>query len=245
VAAPAGSREDLARRAEQDRLPALAPEAHARVVVWGDSFATTWQPLGLAIAHAQHSGSRLLNLQGCPPLLGLQVKDFRHIVDPAECLAHNRDALQIARAADTVVLAFYWQRYTGSGRDPEVEDDLRATLQGLRGVRQVLVLAPTPVMRDAVPRCIRAGVDCGISRMSFELEARPLRALLARASAGLANVRVVDPSPELCSLARCTGLRDGVALYSDDHHVSGTAARAFSAHWVAANATGKPNPASP
>lgn len=208
-----GSAEVMASLAEADVVPDPVEQKGARVAVWGDSYARTWLPLAGRLGSAA-----MLSETGCPPLIGFVVETYR----AEACKAFNTAAVARLQGMDVVILAFNWQRYAGDIRGP-----LTTTLGELSGVRRVIVIAPTPVMQDDLPKCIRAGAECGTSRMTFELEARPLRAILTEAMTGRPNVEVIDPTDSLCTLTRCPGIKDGVALYSDKSHLTRTAVERY------------------
>ena len=180
----------------------------ARTVVWGDSMAYAWMPAFPGAAEATRDA--------CAPLVGYLRPDPKrsHFL----CRAHN--AAAAALHADTFVLAANWPTYPGI--------DLGPTLDAI-GDRHVLVIGPTPHMRESVPRCIRRHAEraCAVTRVEFAASIAPILAKLRAAAAGRPNVQVVDVTDYFCDEVTCPPVLHGVPMYWDSHHVSRTAARAF------------------
>lgn len=217
-------RRTFASLTAKDILPTPEEISNPPVVVWGDSYAISWLPLGWAV-NGGRRGVVVIQEGGCAPLLGYAVDN--HLRD--KCIAHNKASVARLRGSDTVILAFYWQIHPDLNR---LESALESTLKELApSVRRVIIIAPTPEMTDLVPKCILLDRECGVSRDSFELGAKPMRAMLYRGVAKYQNVSVVDPTEYLCTEAFCPGIRKGVSLYRDDHHLTGSAAIEV-AQWV-------------
>ncbi len=186
----------------------------ATVGIWGDSMAFAWTPLALA----NDPKAAIFTRDACDPLIGyLPADPF-----PADVQCREFNALAAAEAAklDTVILAAWWPEDASLAV-------LGATLDGLRSVRRVVILGPSPHMREVVPKCIRQGADCGVTRSAFDAQAAPVLARLRTLAASRKNVEVVDVTDHFCTATRCPPVRDGVALYWDTHHVTATAARTF------------------
>lgn len=98
-------------------------------------------------------------------------------------------------------------------------------------VRRIVVIGPTPEMRDDVTKCIEAGLDCDASRADFEAAATTARAVMADL-AKLPKVEVVDPVDWLCNKTTCPATRDGEPLYWDMHHVTRPMAAKFAASYL-------------
>jgi peptidoglycan/LPS O-acetylase OafA/YrhL len=187
---------------------AIKCKANGRVLVWGDSMAYAWMP---AFPHAAQA-----TRDACPPLIGALPPDPK----PGDYKCRDFNAkVASSVSADTVVLVAWWAN-TWHG-------DLNVTLDALKG-RHVIILGPTPTMRDDLPKCIRRNLDCGISRAEFDAQAQPILAALRQAAKGRPDVEVIDLASHFCDDSRCPMSRDGAALYWDSHHVSATAARKFS-----------------
>ena len=105
---------------------------------------------------------------------------------------------------------------------------LRRTLEAVSAkVRHVVLIGPTPELRDTVPRCIRkrAETECALPRATFDRRAAPILASLREAADGLQNVTVVDVTDYFCTVTACPPVKDGIPLYWDSHHPTATAAR--------------------
>jgi hypothetical protein len=191
----------------------LAPVAFdcpmdAKTVVWGDSMAFAWMPAFPGAAEATRDA--------CAPLVGY----LRPEPKRSHLLCRDHNAATAALSADKFVLAANWSSY------PSI--DLRSTLDAL-GDRQVLVIGPTPHMREKVPRCIRRHAEraCALTRAEFVAVAEPILAKLRAAAAGRPNVQVIDVTDYFCDADSCPPVRNGVPMYWDTHHVSTTAAEGF------------------
>lgn len=203
------------------------------VAIWGDSFALSWQPVAWALADRSNAAALTFSTDGCPPLLQFDATPTEKS-DDEPCALRNTQAIAALSSFDTIVLAANWARYTPAlteeRRAPQRETvrvALRQTLAGLAGVREVVLLAPTPVLRDNLPKCLRLGADCSITREQHETASAATRAMLMAEAARYPNVRVLDPSDYLCGSLNCPGVRDGVALYLDQTHVTHSAAEQY------------------
>jgi SGNH domain (fused to AT3 domains) len=204
----------------------------ARIVLWGDSMAMAWQPFVDALGQQARQSAIDYSRDACGPFLGYVPSS--PFPGDIKCRNWNAQVLEHAKQADTVILVGMWRPYfTGdvSGRRAA----LHATLVALAAVPHVVILGPTPEMRDLVPRCIRAGnVDaCAISRTQFDTDTTHILADLRAAAAGITNVHVVDMADFFCTTATCPAMKDGYALYWDSHHVSYTAAKAYARRYTA------------
>lgn len=209
----------LAVRAERDRPslachssstdPATPKCAPGRMVMWGDSMAYAWSPImaGKGVSLSRGSCGPFLGFTGAHPTKhNLACRDF------------NAAMAEKVKDADTVVLVAYW-----SAGNPS----LRPTLSAVANVRRVVILGPTPTMRDWVPRCIRQHADCSITRAAFDAHARPILVNLRGLAAEYPNVEVIDLTDYLCTATRCEAVRGGVPVYWDTHHVTASVARAY------------------
>lgn len=191
-----------------ETMPFKCPP-HSRTLVWGDSMAWSWLP---AFPDASD-----VSMDSCPPFLGYLPQT--HPVD-LQCRAHN--AAVAALSADTVYLVARWSGYGGP-------DPLAPTLDALVKVPHVLIIGPTPEMRDVVPKCIRqqAEAACAITRAEFDAQAGPILAHLRKLAAGHPNVEVIDVTDRFCTATTCPPVLNGMPLYWDSHHITQTAARSF------------------
>lgn len=111
---------------------------------------------------------------------------------------------------------------------------LRRTLGELDrlGIR-VLLVAPVPEPYFNAAHCVhrRSPENCVFSRDRVEARrAATLTALIA-ASAGFANVRMVDPIDHFCDRERCYVYRDGGLMYGDTDHMTARMSRQLRASW--------------
>ena len=208
---------DPASRAEADR-PRMACHAmffetvqvkcpsDSRTAVWGDSMAYAWMPAFPGAAqHTRDACAPLLTpLPDNPSRKDLACRDFRAL------------RVEAAGRYDTLVLAARWQSMDG----------LAETLAAVAGkVDRVLILGPTPEMRDRVPVCLDNPDACAIPRAQFDERAAPILAAMHEVAAAYPNVVVIDLTDQFCTETTCPPVLDGVPLYWDTHHISSTAAR--------------------
>jgi peptidoglycan/LPS O-acetylase OafA/YrhL len=180
------------------------------VIVWGDSMAWAWSPLG------DVGNSR----DACPPLLGFP--EGKGTVDRS-CRAFTEAALVQAQRAHRVILAAAWLSYPREA----VEKGLDATLSRLH---DVTIIGPTPVLRDAMKRCLRYGVEaCAVPRAEFAAQAAPMQALLRKVAAKH-GARYVEPMDRFCTATVCPAVLHGKPLYWDDRHVSMSAVKQLRGH---------------
>jgi peptidoglycan/LPS O-acetylase OafA/YrhL len=201
-----------------------------KVVIVGDSYAWSWEPLALAIA-----GDDLPVVPfargACAPVAGVGVF-VENAIESKRCAQHNARMLAYieANGADTLILAGRWPKH--------FNDDGNAA----RGVRnfvqraaphagRILIVGPTPEMRDDMRRCIPLGADCSIARAEFETGAARARREIAKLDA-MPDVDVIDAAAWLCDARTCRDREDGHPLYRDANHVSDWGARAFAEHYV-------------
>ena len=181
----------------------------SRTVLWGDSMGYAWSPAFPDASQATRDA--------CPPFVDYLPADPK----PADlkCLSHNASVASLP--ADTFILVARWTVHP--------DFDLAPTFEALKG-RKVIVLGPSPEMRDQVPKCIQqhAESQCGLTRAEFDARATPILAKLAKLAARYPNVHIVDVSDYFCSETACPPVKDGVPMYWDTNHVSSAAARAFS-----------------
>lgn len=195
------------------------------IVLWGDSMALAWQPLGAELARRRGQVAIGLSRQYCQPVLDAGI---------ADCRTWNAGVADVARAARIVVLAGRWARPCCSSE--EFAAGLERSLAALEGIELVIVLGPTPILPKHVPQCIEQGAPeaCDLSREAFERQGAAMAALLRGVVARHANARYLDLSPWFCDATHCPAMRDGLALYWDASHVSSTAATRFAPEILAA-----------
>jgi peptidoglycan/LPS O-acetylase OafA/YrhL len=201
-----------------------------RVAVWGDSFGTVWQPLAWAIAEKLNLSAADYTRYGCPAF----VSDFasKTLYRDGVCHEYNLNVVEKIKGFDTLVIGTRWD-FRSIAID---EEGIRATLNMVSPlVRKVYVLGPTPVMRDRLPKCIRANKleACAIPRSEFDRKSEPIRAVLKALSSKYKNVEYIELADFLCTPAQCFPVKDGVALYYDDSHISYSAAKKFTIDFIA------------
>jgi hypothetical protein len=215
------------------------PEAGPRLAIWGDSHALAWRPFAQVLAQADGQRVQPITMDACPPLAGSSRPHPRSPRQREMCDRRNQFALHALAepgAFDRVVLVARWAVHAGT---PAERDRLRArleaTLDPLAGLTEVIVIAAVPELQHPAPVCIASGLtgECAVPRARFEEVAVPLRTMLRELAATRPNLTIVDPSAFFCDAERCRVVRDGYALFWDDDHVSGSAARAFAASYLA------------
>ena len=94
------------------------------------------------------------------------------------------------------------------------------------GVR-VLVLAPNPETVYSAPLCIglRRGAHCDVPRIVSETLVNEATATLADVVARHPNTRLAQLMDFFCNAETCYVMRNGAILYTDENHISATAAR--------------------
>lgn len=183
------------------------PRTHT--IVWGDSIAWSWLP-GIR-------GGSDLTRDGCPPVLGYGATSS--LRGDQLCHAHNAAVAKLAAGADTLILAARWVS--------DGDFDLRPTLRALDQVPRVIVIGPTPEIRDKAAKCVTQGAmdACAQPRAEFDAQAGPILAKLRAQAAPFGNVAVYDMADRFCTAAACPPAKDGTVLYWDQHHISASAAR--------------------
>jgi hypothetical protein len=96
--------------------------------------------------------------------------------------------------------------------------------QGLR----ILIIAPTHIMPRLVPQCLarHSAEACSGLREPIEMLREPaMQALRKVAAAHPATVRIWDPIDQLCDSRLCWAQRGDTIMFTDDLHITATAAR--------------------
>jgi peptidoglycan/LPS O-acetylase OafA/YrhL len=204
--------------------------ARPGVVLWGDSLALAWQPFARKIAADARTQPIGFTRVACPPISGMTLKIAIVSFRKAYCSDFNQHVSDwiVSHGTDTVVIAAHWLEYR---KNDDLEARLVASLERIAPhVRRILVFGPTPELPRSVPDCVETGGPCSISRHDFEAMTANPRAMMARI-AKLPKVEIIDPTNFLCSDTECPGVRNGIALYYDNLHISSTAAARFAAQW--------------
>ncbi len=206
------------------------------VVLWGDSMAFAWQPLAWSLGESLNVASVTYSRNGCPPILGFV--NYETPADVALCKHFNQlvvdELTDNVRTIHTLVLSAMWSGLLNSSRSRDEQlrfaQGLADTLQQLSPrVQRIIVLGPTPRLRDSVPRCIRNGaVDaCQINRQVFEGQSHMVRDFLMSLAGNFDNVTYLEPANFFCTAEVCLAFKEGYGLYWDSYHVTATAARRF------------------
>lgn len=205
------------------------PGAPAKVAIWGDSYALAWTPLAWAIAESKGVSATSYTRDSCPP--GITYGAVGEPGDLLSCAAFNTLASQRLAGIDTLIMAAKWQVFINDHSVESSLESLEKTVARLAPlVNHIVLLGPSPSLRDRVPRCIQmqALEECAVTRQAFETSAHPVREVLKGLSKRHGNVEYVELSDFLCDAVVCPAVKNGVALYWDSNHVSTSAARAFS-----------------
>ncbi|THD44676.1 MAG: acyltransferase [Bradyrhizobium sp.] len=112
-----------------------------------------------------------------------------------------------------------------------LRDRLIAVAQTLLAAgKTVVLIEPTPEMGFDAGRCVRlldpaaAAERCVVPRAAVVERRSEANAAIAAAREAVPQLRLFDPLPRLCDETLCYAVRDGVALYSDFHHLSAAGA---------------------
>jgi peptidoglycan/LPS O-acetylase OafA/YrhL len=212
-----------------DQLPdetacVLGGTAPPSVAIWGDSHALAFQPFATAIAISEGKTAITYSRDACAPAVGYD--NGERPVAVSRCRSFNAAVLLRAKTMDTVILASRWP----APGDRDFAADLTATVDQLAPhVHQILILGATPDLPASVPDCLRrhSMTSCEITRDQFIAQSAAVRDLLASLPARHLNVVYVEPMDFFCNKQSCPGVRNGVALYWDNNHISSTAAAMF------------------
>ncbi|MGA0530985.1 acyltransferase family protein [Hansschlegelia sp. KR7-227] len=250
-----GPTPDDIRSGRMCRFGAASAAARPDFVIWGDSHAASMAPAILTSAGRHGASGAFVGAGSCPPLPGYDTLDVR---DRTERRCHETNAAALdyveAQRPAYVFLVARWPKYAlGSefgnegyffdprkikppvaGEDVRLEAALDATLARLRaaGVTPVLVM-DTPEPGYDVPyataRELLQNETPNLAPARSAVAARQARPLaILTAVAGRHGGEVIDPTPAFCDDATCRVERDGVLLYSDEDHISLTAATELS-----------------
>lgn len=197
-----------------------------KVVLWGDSYTGVWETTALRLAEQQGIAAVRLLETGCPAVVGVALP--RETPRASEfCVKRSAESLAYLRehGADTLIVASHWTRMLRER--PDAGTGVFAWAKALPNVRRIVVIGPTPEVRDAVERCQAIGESCDIPRAEFDKASAEADQIM-RDLAVLSNVEVLPLGDWLCDATTCPGVRDGMPLYQhDNHHVSQAAVESF------------------
>lgn len=200
-----------------------------RIVIWGDSHALAFQPFATALALREGKIAIAYSRDACAP--AVDYDNGERPADAASCKAFNAVAFDRAKTMDTVILASRWPK----PGDRDFGNDLTATIDALAPhVRRIFVIGATPDLPSAVPECMyRHNLKaCELPRRSFMERSAAIRAVLSSLPTRHSNVVYVEPVDFFCGEDTCPGVRNDMALYWDNNHISSTAAKAFGQAFV-------------
>ncbi|MFN4264486.1 MAG: acyltransferase family protein [Aquabacterium sp.] len=223
------------------------PDAPARTMIWGDSFAMHW--VQALQASAPPGGIMQATRSICGPLLDMARQTAKDPRDRAQrCLAFNQSVLRYLQRTPEVryvVLSSRWQYYlddpvrdqAGQPMYPTPKDiaqSLTRTVAALRRAgKKVIILAPPPNLGSEIDisQCAERHA-LHLLTVSHELDAQcrfpeshrdthqgAVRELL-RLTAQQADVTVLDPSDVQCTEGLCQTAWQDVPLYRDAGHLS-------------------------
>jgi peptidoglycan/LPS O-acetylase OafA/YrhL len=218
-----------------DQLPdetacILGGDAPPRVAIWGDSHALAFQPFATAVAVGEGKTAIAYSRDACAPAVGYD--NGERPVAVARCRSFNAAVLLRAETMDTVILASRWP----APGERDFAADLTATVDQLSPhVRRILIVGATPDLPASVPDCLRRNSlrSCEVTREQFIAQSAAVRALLSSLPAKHANVSYVEPMDFFCNQRTCPGVRNGMALYWDNNHISSSAAAMFGRDFLA------------
>jgi peptidoglycan/LPS O-acetylase OafA/YrhL len=210
-----------------------AADKPVRVVIWGDSHAMAWQPMAWALAQRDGVAAAAFTRDACAPALGYDNGLSRDVA--AACREFNARVFEQVSLGnvDTLLLTARWLE---GARGDNLHQAFETTLERLMPqVRRIILLGPTPYLRDGAPRCIEAGNEdaCAVSRSSFEKQYGVSRQFLAALAARHDSVEYVDLTDFFCGRDTCGVIKDDYSLYWDADHVSTTAASRFTSQYLA------------
>jgi len=220
----------------------MGDPAHITAVLWGDSHADHLAPLMGAFVEKHGSGGILQrSFSSCRSLEA----DARKVTEQTDaCLQFNmavEEEISELRKQGMkgVVLSSMWitvfpadlaQPGVSSARrraDAIAAVDHVVSKLESEGLR-IVIVAPTYIMPRSVPQCLARHSDeqCSAVRKSIEARRHPaLAALEEIAAAHPGTVRLWDPVESLCDAQLCPARRGKTVMFTDDLHLSASAAR--------------------
>jgi peptidoglycan/LPS O-acetylase OafA/YrhL len=206
------------------------PRVAPTIAIWGDSMALAWKPLAWRLAREGSTSAIAWSRDSCPPLFDFRAENGRP--PDAQCAEFVRYVADQTQGLRTLFLVMSLGKAGLGDRVAALERTLSAVSPN---VGRVIVLGPTPHLRDTVPKCIRSGQlqQCAVRRAEFDMIAAPQVAALRALAARYPNVEVIDMTSFFCTATECPAVKDGMPLYWDEHHVSTSAVEAFAEGYLA------------
>jgi len=210
------------------------------VILIGDSHAAQWLPALDTIAREEGWRVVVIVKSGCP-MPRLTIVHTRRGAAGGPCDRWREGALlRVQELRPELVIAASFSGYVERAGVNNSEWAQLSAEDWERGSRETFARLDsarirTVVMRDTpwpgfnVPMCLSSAahrpwnsVDSCEFAIELALNAEVFRAE-QEAIRGLTHAQLVDMSDLLCERARCPSMREGVVLYHDDNHLSGTA----------------------
>lgn len=224
----------------------VAKETAPDFILWGDSHANALFPVFDAIAKKTGKYGVFAGIPACPPLLGLERRDFR-----ASCKAFSDAVFSYLVQAEipNVFLAARWNHSLGrpsyeldnresqvlvtdenstrlavSENLPAYQRSLQRTLDSLSAPqRKVWVIQQVPYAGRRIPQYLAShGISIGELRLNLA-EGMEQNAIVRNALFPICRehtVPLLEPASLLCVQSNCLIAVDGQNLYQDDDHLS-------------------------
>jgi peptidoglycan/LPS O-acetylase OafA/YrhL len=226
------------------------PAGPPSFAVFGDSFAEAVLPGidALAVQRGEHGAS--LVHSGCYPLVGVsgvnltaaEDESCRTFIDASVRYINQNSSIgkiilvgRWSSAAEGTRFGAQvfkdWYIVDQFSKDPGYDENRAVLARGIERTvaafagRAVYVVADIPEQPFNVPQaealCRYLGKTCpgGVGRADFDRRQAAARRILA-VGAEQSRYRLINIGERLCSSSECPAVSDGVALYSDDNHLS-------------------------
>jgi peptidoglycan/LPS O-acetylase OafA/YrhL len=225
----------------------------ATFAVLGDSFGDALLPGIASAAQAVDRKGLVLTAAGCYPLLGIAMPDnskCRPYMDAAIERIRRDQSIETVFIIGRWTTAILGMRF-GYGEAPTwlIRDDqtaavgvaeneavvrrsLARTVEAL-APKKIVIVAYIPEQKVYVPQAAALSElfdrkePIGVSREVFDARQRKVHELLD-AGQGKGLFSVIDVGAKLCNDERCSATDQGIALYSDDNHLSASGANHIS-----------------
>lgn len=215
-----------------------AHDKSINVVIWGDSMAFAWQPFAWFIGQLSAESVISYTRDSCPPIIDYNNGKSKR--EESLCRDFNSLVISKINSVDTLIIGARWPLAIET--NGEFKEKFASTMNRISsGARRIVVLGPTPTLKDAVPQCIRTNnLDaCSVERAKFESASSEIKAFLLSLTKKFDNIQFVDPTNFFCAGSTCPAIKDGYGLYWDSFHVSSTAAREFAKSFIGSGSSGK------
>jgi peptidoglycan/LPS O-acetylase OafA/YrhL len=214
------------------------------IVVWGDSHSDHWMPL--ILDYFKEYRIIQYSMPGCPPLIGNPHPSIEN------CQVFNDLVAESIRQDSNVhgvILAARWPAYAGSlviqskdkdkykntFSDASIQDgvsrvsiSLERTFKSIyKTDLKILVMGATPEFKHPVPACIfrKSPEFCQSTRLQNDAYREKSIQILREAVAKTPNTKLADGYNALCESEYCEVFKNGIILYSDGDHLTGSGAK--------------------